>query len=202
MRPPVALDKLMRQLSKLPGLGPRSARRAAFHLLRQRETHVFPLIDALKRAAEDIYDCPQCGNWDQVSPCAICQDPNRDETILCVVEDIADLWALERAGAFKGRYHVLGGTLSALDGRGPDDLKLADLWARLSDTKAQEIILALNPTLEGQTTAHYIMDQLQNLGHAHFKTTHLAYGIPMGGELDYLDEGTLTAALRERRDFK
>ena len=202
MKTPSVLDHLIRQLSKLPGLGPRSARRVAFHLLKKRESSVFPLIEALRKAAEEIHDCPFCGNWDQIAPCHICQDPHRDESILCVVEDMADLWALERAGTFKGRYHILGGTLSALEGRGPDDLKLSTLWERLTHPDLKEIILALNPTLEGQTTAHYIMDQLNALGHEKIKTTHLAYGIPMGGELDYLDEGTLMAALRERRTFE
>ena len=188
------LDTLIRLLAKLPGLGPRSARRAALHLIKRRESLMTPLATALARAAEAIRTCPVCGNLDTIEPCAICRDPERDATAICVVEDLADLWALERTGAFRGRYHVLGGTLSALDGIGPEDLTIDRLVARVKP--GQELILALNATVEGQTTAHYIADRLANAG---VKLSRLAQGVPIGGELDYLDDGTLTAALKARR---
>src|SRR5919202_4700901 len=190
------LDTLIRLLAKLPGLGPRSARRAALHLMKRRESLLEPLAAALAQAAEAIRTCSICGNLDTVEPCAICRDPERDGTAICVVEDVSDLWALERTGAFRGRYHVLGGTLSALDGVGPDELNIARLIARLgSDT---ELILALNATVEGQTTAHYIADRAAATG---ARVSRLAQGVPIGGELDYLDEGTLTAALNARREL-
>ena len=188
------LDTLIGLLAKLPGLGPRSARRAALHLLKRRESVMEPLAAALRDAAAAIRPCSICGNLDTVEPCAICRDPRRDPHAICVVEDLADLWALERTGAFRGRYHVLGGTLSALDGVGPEDLNIARLIARL--TPATELILALNATVEGQTTAHYIADLAVPTG---ARISRLAQGVPIGGELDYLDEGTLTAALKARR---
>jgi recombination protein RecR len=187
------LDTLIQLLAKLPGLGPRSARRAALYLLKRRESVLEPLASAMAKAAAAIRPCPECGNLDTVSPCAICRDPERDRKTICVVEDLADLWALERTGAFHGRYHVLGGTLSALDGIGPDDLNIARLIARLEP--GHEVILALNATVEGQTTAHYIADRLAGAG---VTLSRLAHGVPIGGELDYLDDGTLTAALKAR----
>ena len=188
------LDTLIQLLAKLPGLGPRSARRAAQYLIKRRESLLTPLASALARAAEAVRPCPICGNLDTVEPCAICRDPRRDDGIICVVEDLADLWALERTGAFHGRYHVLGGTLSALDGVGPEDLTIERLIRRL--IPGQEMILALNATVEGQTTAHYIADRVAATG---VKLSRLAQGVPIGGELDYLDDGTLTAALKARR---
>jgi len=188
------IEKLVQLLAKLPGLGPRSARRVALQLLKKRETLLSPLASAMQDAAEAIRDCEICGNLDSQSPCAICRDPRRDPHLLCVVEDVADLWALERSGAFRGRYHVLGGLLSALDGIGPDDLNIKRLLARLRP--GQELILALNATVEGQTTAHYLADRLAGRD---VRITRLAQGVPIGGELDYLDDGTLTAALKARR---
>jgi recombination protein RecR len=188
------LDTLIQLLAKLPGLGPRSARRAALHLIKRRESLMAPLAAALEQAAQAIRPCPICGNLDTVEPCTICRDPQRDGTAICVVEDLADLWALERTGAYRGRYHVLGGTLSALDGVGPEDLTIDRLLARVRP--GQELILALNATVDGQTTAHYIADRLAGTG---VKLSRLAQGVPIGGELDYLDDGTLTAALNARR---
>jgi recombination protein RecR len=188
------LDTLIQLLAKLPGLGPRSARRAALHLIKRRESLMTPLAAALERAARAIRPCPVCGNLDTVEPCTICRDPEREEGAICVVEDLADLWALERTGAYRGRYHVLGGTLSALDGIGPEDLTIDRLLARVKP--GQELILALNATVDGQTTAHYIADRLAGTG---VKLSRLAQGVPIGGELDYLDDGTLTAALKARR---
>jgi recombination protein RecR len=188
------LDTLIQLLAKLPGLGPRSARRAALHLIKRRESLMTPLASALEQAARAIRPCPVCGNLDTVEPCTICRDPEREEGAICVVEDLADLWALERTGAYRGRYHVLGGTLSALDGIGPEDLTIDRLLARVKP--GQELILALNATVDGQTTAHYIADRLAGTG---VKLSRLAQGVPIGGELDYLDDGTLTAALKARR---
>ena len=188
------LDTLMQLLAKLPGLGPRSARRAALHLIKRRESLLEPLAAALAKAAEAIRPCRICGNLDTVDPCAICRDPERDMTTICVVEDLADLWALERTGAFRGRYHVLGGTLSALDGIGPDELNIMRLIPRLGP--GIELILALNATVEGQTTAHYVAERAAERD---IRITRLAQGVPIGGELDYLDDGTLTAALKARR---
>jgi recombination protein RecR len=188
------LDTLIQLLAKLPGLGPRSARRAALHLIKRRESLMIPLATALAQAAAAIRPCSVCGNLDTLDPCVICRDPERESTAICVVEDLADLWALERTGAFGGRYHVLGGTLSALDGVGPEDLTIDRLVARVRP--GQELILALNATVEGQTTAHYIADRLASSG---VKLSRLAQGVPIGGELDYLDDGTLTAALNARR---
>jgi recombination protein RecR len=188
------LDTLIQLLAKLPGLGPRSARRAALHLIKRRESVMEPLAAAMRDAAAAIRSCATCGNLDTVEPCAICRDPRRDANLICVVEDLADLWALERTAAFRGRYHVLGGTLSALDGVGPEDLAIGRLIARLSP--GMELILALNATVDGQTTAHYIADRAAQTGAI---VSRLAQGVPIGGELDYLDEGTLTAALKARR---
>jgi len=188
------LDTLIQLLARLPGLGPRSARRAALFLLKRRELMMEPLAAAMSAAAAAVRPCSTCGNLDTSDPCAICRDPGRDPAAICVVEDLADLWALERTGAFRGRYHVLGGTLSALDGVGPDELNIARLVARLGPDA--ELILALNATVEGQTTAHYIADRAQATG---ARISRLAQGVPIGGELDYLDEGTLTAALKARR---
>ncbi|HTQ14843.1 MAG TPA: recombination mediator RecR [Rhizomicrobium sp.] len=189
------IERLIQLLAKLPGLGPRSARRAALVLLKKREALLEPLGAAMRDAAAAIRTCETCGNLDTASPCALCRDPRRDTHVLCVVEDVADLWALERAGVFRGRYHVLGGALSALDGVTPEKLNLAALTARVK-SGVEEVILAMNATVEGQTTAHYLMDALGPLG---VKVTRLAHGVPVGGELDYLDEGTLSAAFKARR---
>ena len=188
------LDTLIGLLSKLPGLGPRSARRAALHMIKRRESVMEPLAAAMREAAAAIRSCSVCGNLDTTEPCAICRDPRREANVICAVEDLADLWALERTAAFRGRYHVLGGTLSALDGVGPEDLNIGRLIARLSP--GMELILALNATVDGQTTAHYIADRAAATGAA---VSRIAQGVPIGGELDYLDEGTLTAALKARR---
>jgi len=187
------IERLIQLLAKLPGLGPRSARRAALALLKKRDTLLEPLADSLREAADAILTCEVCGNLDTSSPCAICSDGRRDPHILCVVEDVADLWALERAGVFRGRYHVLGGALSALDGVTPERLNVAKLLERVKEG-VDEVILAMNATVEGQTTAHYLMDLLGTM-----KVTRLAHGVPVGGELDYLDEGTLSAAFKARR---
>ena len=187
------IERLIQLLAKLPGLGPRSARRAALALLKKRDTLLEPLADSLREAADAILTCEVCGNLDTQSPCAICSDNRRDPHILCVVEDVADLWALERAGVFRGRYHVLGGALSALDGVTPERLNVAKLLERVK-VGVDEVILAMNATVEGQTTAHYLMDLLGDV-----KVTRLAHGVPVGGELDYLDEGTLSAAFKARR---
>jgi recombination protein RecR len=189
------IERLIQLLARLPGLGPRSARRAALHLIRKREELLGPLADALAVAREKIVICSTCGNIDTSDPCNLCSDMRRDATTLVVVETVADLWALERAGATRGRYHVLGGVLSPLDGVGPKDLNLAKLVDRVREEGVREVILAVNATVDGQTTAHYIVDLLANL---EVKVTRLAHGVPVGGELDYLDEGTLSAALRQR----
>jgi recombination protein RecR len=191
------IERLIQLLAKLPGLGPRSARRAALVLLKKREALLEPLGTAMRDAAQAIKVCETCGNLDTTSPCALCRDPTRDVRLLCVVEDVADLWALERASVFRGRYHVLGGALSALDGVTPERLNVASLLKRARDG-VDEVILAVNATVEGQTTAHYLMDALAPMG---VKVTRLAHGVPVGGELDYLDEGTLNAAFRARRDI-
>ena len=190
------LDRLIQLLAKLPGLGPRSARRAALYLIKRRESVMEPLAAALKEAAAHIHPCSVCGNLDASDPCALCRDPRRDQGTICVVEDVADLWAIERSASFKGVYHVLGGTLSALDGIGPEDLKIEALAARVIQTRAREVILAMNGNVEGQTTAHYIADRLAPSG---VQVSRLAHGVPVGGELDYLDDGTLIAALKSRR---
>jgi len=190
------IEQLIQLLSKLPGLGPRSARRAALHLVKKKEVLLTPLSHALTRVQEAVKTCSTCGNLDATDPCAICIDIRRDDSVICVVQDVADLWALERSGSFKGRYHVLGGTLSALDGIGPEDLKIDALIKRASDPIVKEIILATSATVDGQTTAHYIADCLENTD---TQVSGLAHGVPVGGELDYLDDGTLNAALSARR---
>jgi recombination protein RecR len=190
------IDRLVQLLAKLPGLGPRSARRAALFLLKRREGLMEPLAAALAETAQRINACSVCGNLDTTDPCALCRDPKRDAGVICVVEEVSDLWAIERSGSFNGRYHVLGGTLSALEGVGPEDLHIDALVKRASGGALREIILAMNATVEGQTTAHYIMDRLAGSG---VQLSRLAHGVPVGGELDYLDEGTLAAALAARR---
>jgi recombination protein RecR len=192
------IERLIQLLAKVPGLGPRSARRAALHLIKKKDQLLGPLTAAMGEALDKVRVCATCGNVDTSDPCTICTDPRRDETTIIVVEDVADLWALERAAAINARYHVLGGTLSPLDGIGPDDLNIRSLVDRVAAGGVSELILAVNATVEGQTTAHYITDQLEGLG---VKITRLAHGVPVGGELDYLDEGTLSAALRSRTAF-
>ncbi len=190
------IERLVQALARLPGLGPRSGRRAALALLDKRETLLRPLAAALEEADRCVHACAQCGNFDSSDPCAICADAQRDAGQLCVVEDVADLWALERSGLYRGRYHVLGGVLSALDGIGPEDLSIARLAARAEEPAVSEVILALPATVDGQTTAHYIADRLSNCS---VSVTGLAHGVPVGGELYYLDDGTLGAALKARR---
>jgi recombination protein RecR len=192
------IERLIQLLSRLPGLGPRSARRAALHLIKKRESLMAPLTSALQVAMERIQVCRTCGNIDSQNPCSVCTDPRRDSALIVVVSDVADLWALERAHATQGRYHVLGGTLSPLDGVGPQDLTIDGLVKRAHEPEVNEIVLALNATVDGQTTAHYITDLLQE---ANVRITRLAHGVPVGGELDYLDEGTLSAAMRQRTLF-
>jgi len=190
------IERLIQLLGKLPGLGPRSARRAALHLFKKRESLMQPLMAAMTDAAERVRVCGVCGNLDTSDPCAICTDGRRDRTIVCVVEDVADLWALERAAVFRGQYHVLGGVLSALDGVGPDDLSIGRLVNRARGDEVKEVILAMGATVDGQTTAHYLTDRLRDCD---VQVTRLAHGVPVGGELDYLDDGTLGAALKARR---
>ncbi|MGO4171347.1 recombination mediator RecR [Bosea sp. TAF32] len=192
------IERLIQLLAKLPGLGPRSARRAALHLVKKREQLLGPLSEAMAVARERIVVCSRCGNVDTSDPCGLCSDPRRDDGLIVVVADISDLWALERSGAVSGRYHVLGGVLSALDGVRPEHLSLDALVARASDPAVKEIILALSATVDGQTTAHFITDLL---AHLPVKVTKLAHGVPVGGELDYLDDGTLAAAIRQRTGF-
>lgn len=192
------IERLVQLLARVPGLGPRSARRAVLHLIRKREELLTPLAAAMQVARDRILTCSACGNIDTSDPCAICGNAERDPSTLVVVETVADLWALERSGAVKARYHVLGGVLSPLDGVGPDDLNLAGLVARAAAEEVREVILAVNATVDGQTTAHYIIDLLS---HMEVKITRLAHGVPVGGELDYLDEGTLSAAIRQRTAF-
>jgi recombination protein RecR len=189
------IERLIQLLARLPGLGPRSARRAALHLIKKREPLMAPLASALQTAIEKIEVCRNCGNIDTQNPCTVCTDARRDDSVIVVVADVADLWALERAGVLNARYHVLGGTLSPLDGVGPQDLTIDTLVARASNPAVTEVILALNATVDGQTTAHYITDLLHD---AKVTVTRLAHGVPVGGELDYLDEGTLSAAIRSR----
>lgn len=190
------IERLVSLLAKLPGLGPRSARRAALHLLKKRDGLMQPLGQALAEAAEKVKACQICGNLDTQDPCSVCTDPARDQTTLCVVVEVSDLWALERSGAYQGQYHVLGGVLSALDGVRPEDLRIASLMARIQEGGITEVVLALAATVEGQTTAHYLADILADSAVA---TTKLAHGVPVGGELDHLDDGTLLAALKARR---
>ncbi|MCO5090430.1 recombination mediator RecR [Bosea sp. (in: a-proteobacteria)] len=192
------IERLIQLLARLPGLGPRSARRAALHLVKKREQLLGPLAEAMALARERIVVCTACGNIDTSDPCGLCTDPRRDDGLIVVVADIADLWALERSGAVSGRYHVLGGVLSALDGVRPEHLTLDQLVARASEPAVKEVILALNATVDGQTTAHFVTDLL---AHLPVKVTKLAHGVPVGGELDYLDDGTLAAAIRQRTGF-
>lgn len=190
------IDALSQALARLPGFGPRSARRAVLHLLKKREGALIPLLRALESVNERLATCSVCGNVDTSDPCAICSDPRRDDRSIAVVEDVADLWALERSRLFPGRFHVLGGRLSALDGVRPEDLTIDRLVTRISQGGVDEVVLAMNATLEGQTTAHYIADRLESFP---IRLTQLAHGLPVGGELDYLDDGTLAQALRARR---
>jgi recombination protein RecR len=190
------IERLVQLLARLPGLGPRSARKAALGLLKKRQELLVPLSEALRTAVEKIVECATCGNLDTVSPCTICQDGRRDTSLIVVVEEVGDLWALERAGVVNARYHVLGGHLSPLDGIGPEKLNIASLVERAAAPEVNEILLALNATVEGQSTSHYLMDQLADTGVA---VSRLAQGVPIGGELDYLDEGTLAAAIKSRR---
>jgi len=192
------IERLIQLLAKLPGLGPRSARRAVLHMLKRREALMLPTADAIRAVAQSILPCSICGNLDTTDPCAICADPRRDAALVCVVEDVADLWAIERTASYGGRYHVLCGILSALDGIRPEDLTIDALVARCAGGAVREVILAMNATVDGQSTAHYLTDRLQGTG---VKLSRLAHGVPIGGELDYLDEGTLTAALKARRPF-
>ncbi len=194
------IERLIQILSKLPGLGPRSARRAALHLIKKKDQLLIPLGDCVSEVVEKVEVCTTCGNVDSANPCTICTDPRRETSTIVVVEDVADLWALERANAVNCHYHVLGGTLSPLDGVGPDQLNISSLVTRVAEANGvvKEVIIAVNATVEGQTTAHYITDQLDGF---EIKITRLAHGVPVGGELDYLDEGTLSAAIRSRSDF-
>jgi recombination protein RecR len=189
------IERLIQLLARLPGLGPRSARRAALHLIKRRAQLLDPLGEAMRNASERIVVCSACGNVDTCDPCTLCRDPGRDPSIIVVVEDVSDLWALERAGAVRAVYHVLGGVLSPLDGVRPEHLNLDSLLARAAVPEVREVILALNATVDGQTTAHYLTELLASAG---VRVTKLAHGVPVGGELDYLDEGTLVAAMRQR----
>lgn len=190
------IEKLIQLLARLPGLGPRSARKAALALIKRRQELLLPLADAIRTAVDKIVECPTCGNVDTVSPCTICRDERRDVSLIVVVEEVADLWALERAQVVNARYHVLGGHLSPLDGIGPDRLNIGSLVQRAQAAEVSEVLLALNATVEGQSTAHYITGEL---GSANVVVSRLAQGVPIGGELDYLDEGTLAAAIKSRR---
>jgi recombination protein RecR len=190
------IDALAQALSRLPGLGPRSARRVVLHLMKKRESVLQPLLHALQTVDERLLECSTCGNIDTINPCGICADPRRDARAICVVEDVADLWALDRSRLFPGKFHVLGGKLSALDGVRPEDLNIDGLLTRVSAGGIDEVVLAMNATLEGQTTAHYLAERLESYP---IRLTQLAHGVPVGGELDYLDDGTLAQALRARR---
>ena len=190
------IERLIQLLAKLPGLGPRSARRAALHLIKNRERLLAPLALAMAEARDKVTVCSHCGNVDTTDPCTLCSDPRRDRTMICVVEDVSDLWALERAGAWSGLYQVLGGTLSAIEGIRPEDLAIGQLLDRAAHEQVKEVVLALNATVEGQTTAHYVTERLKDMNIA---ASRLAHGVPVGGELDYLDEGTLMQAIRARR---
>lgn len=192
------IAELIQLIGKLPGLGPRSARRAALHLLKKKDQLMRPLAKAMAEAVDKIVECSNCGNIDTVSPCMLCQDERRDKTLICLVETVGDLWALERAEVIKGQYHVLGGTLSPLDGIGPDDLNISTLIERANSEEVTEVLIALNATVEGQSTSHYITDLLEN---SNVKISRLAHGVPVGGELDYLDEGTLAAAIKSRKEM-
>ena len=197
MKPASELEDLIDMMARLPGLGPRSARRAVLHMIKKRGLLLVPLAPAITRVAETARECLNCGNIGTSDLCEICESEKRANGELCIVEDVADLWAMERAGVFKGRYHVLGGTLSALDAVGPDELRIPKLLDRIATEEISEVILALNATVDGQTTAHYIADQLDG----RVSVTSLAQGVPIGGELDYLDDGTISAALRARKSI-
>jgi recombination protein RecR len=190
------IERLIELMARLPGLGPRSARRAVLHLINRRNALMQPLTAAMTAALDKVAPCSECGNLDAREPCSVCADPRRDAGVICVVEGVADLWALERAAGFKGRYHVLGGSLSAIDGIGPEELNVAALLKRASSPEVTEVILALNATVDGQTTAHYLSEKL---GDCDVSVSGLSHGIPVGGELDYLDDGTLSMALSSRR---
>lgn len=192
------IEQLIKRLSRLPGLGPRSARRAALHLINHRDGQMVPLAEDMLSVAHAIRQCAECGNLDMTSRCGICQDNTRDRKRLCIVEDVADLWAMERAAVFHGRYHVLGGVLSAIDGVGPDNLRLDYLVERTKTEQIEEVILALSATVDGQATAHYIADKMTGVD---TRITRLAHGVPVGGELDYLDDGTLAQAMKARQQF-
>ena len=194
--PSSEIETLIQILSKLPGLGPRSARRATLELIKKKEQKLYPLLEAMKKVSEDVKICQVCSNVDTQSPCAICADPNRDQTRLCLVADVADLWALERTNIFKGQYYVLGGLLSAIDGIGPEELKIEKLLMRLKEGKIEEVIFALPATIEGKTTEHYITDRIRDLS---LQISELAHGVPVGGELDYLDDGTIGEAFKARK---
>ncbi len=190
------LEKLITYISKIPGIGKRSARRAALHLLKNKESLMLPLAESIKATAQNIRSCSTCGNYDVNNPCHICTDVKRDKSVICVVESVTDLWAMERGSVYRGQYHVLGGVLSAMDGVTPEDLKISQLTTRIKKEGIKEVIIATNATMEGQTTAHYIS---QNLEPTQVKVTRLAHGIPLGGELDYMDEGTISTALQARK---
>ena len=192
------IEQLTKLIAKLPALGARSARRIVLHLLKKKETSLLPLITALQNVADNIKKCPICGNFDTEEPCAICADPARDIETICVVQDVADLWAMERAGIYRGQYHVLGGILSALDGITPEDLNIESLFLRLNDRRVQEVILALPATIDGQITNHYLLSRLKEYP---VKVTTLAQGLPLGGELDYMDDGTIQLALSARKEI-
>lgn len=194
-----SLEQLIQRLGKLPGLGKRSARRAVLHLITHKDEALIPLIDSLNHMAETVKVCSNCGNVDTIDPCAICQHSGRDQTVICVVESIGDIWAIERSNTFTGTYHVLGGTLSAIDGIGPDDLNIESLLTRAGNGIVAEVVLANNATIDGQTTAHYIVERLDSFPNV--KTSRIAHGIPIGGELDYLDDGTLGAAFAARTEM-
>ena len=190
------LDDLIRRLARLPGLGSRSARRAVMHLMKNRDSLMVPLAEDISRVAQSVRHCVECGNFDTADTCRICRNADRDQNRICVVEDVADLWAMERAGVFSGRYHVLGGVMSAIDGIGPQELRIDYLVSKAAEDEVQEVILATSATVDGQTTAHYIAERLEP---AKVQVTRLAHGVPVGGELDYLDDGTLAQAMRARR---
>lgn len=192
------IERLITLLAKLPGLGPRSARRVALHMVKKRDGVLEPLTAALKEVGERVTVCAECGNVDTANPCTVCMDEGRDPSVILVVEDVADLWALERAAVMRARYHVLGGTISAIDGLGPEDIGIGKLVERAASPAVREVVLAMNATVEGQTTAHYITERLEATGKT---VSRLASGVPIGGELDYLDEGTLAAAINQRRPF-
>jgi len=192
------IENLSKIISKLPGMGPRIAKRIVLNLANNKEKTLLPLIENLQALHDKIHNCETCGNLDEGKICGICAHPSRDETVICVVEEVADLWAVERAENYRGKYHVLGGNLSAISGKGIEDLNLESLYARLKDEKVKEVIIATSPTIDGQTTAHFLLENLKDFS---VKVTHLAYGIPIGSELDYLDEGTISIAFKTRSEF-